>query len=287
MQAKTPIIVTDSSVSLPKHMVEALPLFTVPLEIHHDGRVYQDGVDIDAPAFYALQRGSAQLPTTSAPQPGAFLDAFHRAAESTRDIICVTLSSDLSATYESALVAKSEAERLISGVSITVVNSRSAGTAQGLIVLDAARQAAGGTSLNGVLERIDQRITDVSLFGYLDTLYYVWRGGRVPRVFMWMGRLLGVKPVLQLADGKIGMIARPRTQAKAMRKVVALASDRLAGQTSRVAVMHANAPDKAEVLAGMLREALSPEELFITEFTPVIGAHTGPGLVGCAVHPVD
>ncbi len=130
-------------------------------------------------------------------------------------------------------------------------------------------------------------MADVTLYGYLDSLYYVWRSGRVPRVAWWMGNLLSIKPVLQLREGKIGMIERPRTEAKAMSRLVTLVVNRLAGRRARVAVMHANAPAKAATLAERLAGEMEIEELFVTEFTPVIAAHTGPGLVGCALHPVD
>jgi len=100
---------------------------------------------------------------------------------------------------------------------------------------------------------------------------------------MWMGKLLDVKPVLQLSEGKIGMVARPRTERRAMDRVVALATLAAANERTQIAVMHAAAPEQAGVLAQRLRSELAPDELFITEFTPVIGAHTGPGLVGCSV----
>ena len=280
-------IVTDSSVSLPPSLIADLPLHVVPMEVHHEGAVYRDGVDLTPDAFYALQARSTTLPTTSAPKPGAFVDAFQRASEHADEIVCVTLSAELSATHEAALSAQREAASSLPSVRIDVVDSRSAGTAEGLIALAAARSARGGSGADEVLARMERWRSAVHLYGYVNSLYYVWRGGRVPRVLMWMGRLLDVKPILQLSHGKIGMVERTRTEPRAMDRLEALAVACARGADVRVAVMHAASPTRAEELAERLRHALEPRELFVTEFTPVIGAHTGPGLVGCAVHRID
>ena len=279
-------IITDSNVSLPVDVIKGLPLSIVPLEIHHDGHTYQDGVDITPAQFYEIQRTAKDLPTTSAPQPGAFVQAFTNAARTADDIICLTLSSELSATYASALAARSSIRDSPSSSRIEVVDSRCAGTAQGLVALAAARMASDGATVDAILLNISRWQSSVRLYGYLRSLYYVWRGGRVPRVLMWMGKLLEVKPVLQLSEGKIGMVERPRTERRAMERLVALAATAAANERTQIAVMHAAAPEQAEQLAQRIQGELAPEELFITEFTPVIGAHTGPGLVGCAVLPL-
>jgi DegV family protein with EDD domain len=155
------------------------------------------------------------------------------------------------------------------------------------MVLAAARHALEGASASSIVANVPRWQSTIALYGYLDSLYYVWKGGRVPRVLMWMGKLLDVKPVLQLVDGKIGMVERPRTERRAMDRIVALAQKSAGRSPSRVAIIHANAKQQAEVLADHLKTTLGPTETFISELTPVIGAHTGPGLVGCAVHRLD
>jgi DegV family protein with EDD domain len=276
----TTAIVTDSNISLPPALLAALPVFVVPMEIHHDGQVYRDGVDITPHEFYDLQRDAQRMPTTSAPQPGAFVEAFERAAKTADQIVCLTLSAELSATHTAALSAREAASASLAGVRIEIVDSRSAGTAQGLVALAAGRLAATGADADTLLLNIGHWRSSVRLYGYLSSLYYVWKGGRVPRVLMWMGRLLDVKPVLGLAEGKIGMVERPRTERRAMDRLMGLAVDAAGDARTTIAVMHAAAPGAAGVLAERLRLTLDPDELFTTEFTPVIGAHTGPGLVG-------
>ena len=280
-------IVSDSSVSLPADITRGLPLFLAPLEVRIDGRVYADGVDLAPAEFYALLKSSTEMPTTAAPPPGAFLDAIRRAGEVADEVICMTISSELSAAHSAAEEAVRLAGAQLPHLHVSLVDSRSAGAAQGLIALDAARLAASGAPMGDVLACMERRISDTHFIGYLDTLYYLWRGGRVPRLFMWMGSVLNLKPVLQLSAGRIGMVERPRTEAKALARLTAIAAERIGGRPARAAVMHAMEPEKGAMLAEQLQSRLHIEELFITEFTPAIGAHTGPGLVGCAFHPAD
>jgi len=279
-------IVADSSISLFPTLLKDLPVYTVPFEIHHQGRVYHDGVDITAADFYQMQRDGQSLPTTSAPTPGAFLDAYTSAAEHASSVLCVTLADKLSATYESAMVAKAQAVESLPEVDIRVLDSQTAGTAEGLLVLEAARLAHSGASIEQVQTAAEQRVHSVYLMAYLETLYYVWRGGRVPRVAMWMGRLLKIRPVLELSEGHIGLVERPRTTRLATDRLISRAREHIGSSPARIAVIHAGAPEPAAALEERIRQELAPVELFISELTPVIGAHTGPGLVGCAFHPV-
>ena len=279
-------IVSDSNASLPAGVTRGLPLFYAPLEVRVGGRVYADGVDIAPADFYAILRSNAEPPTTAAPTPAAFLRAFREASEAASEVVCITLSAELSATHSAAEEAVRLAATELPGVRIALVDSRSAGAAQGLIALDAARIAAAGASPVAVRARVQQRIGDTRFVGYLNTLYYLWRGGRVPRLFMWMGSALRIKPILQLSAGRIGMVERPRTEAKALDRLAAIAAADAAGRPMRVAVMHAAEPEQAAMLAERLHACLRIEEIILTEFTPAIGAHTGPGLVGCAFHPV-
>lgn len=281
-----PAIVSDSNISLSPTQIRDLPLALAPLEVRIKDRVYADGVDLTSKEFYRMLRSERVQPSTSAPSPGSFLKAFEQAAAYSNEIICITLSAELSATYNSAREAMSLAESELPQLTIKLIDSRSAAAAQALIVLDAARAAAAGNQLTDIAIRVEQRMRDTTLIGYLDSLDYISRSGRLPRVVSWMSQLLNVKPLLQLSDGRIGLLERPRTESKAMQRLVALAEEKLSGRPGSIAVVHADEPQKAEHLATRLRSRVAIEQLFITELPPVIGAHTGPGLVGCAFHPV-
>ena len=287
MAEATCALVADSSVSLPVSLIRDLPLHVVPFEIHYLGRVYLDGVDITSGDFYDLLRDRGSLPTTSAPQPGAFFEAFQEAAKESDSVLCVTLAASLSSAHQSALVAQEQARLELPGLNVQVVDSRTAGAAEGLLVLEAARQAAGDAPLAQLVDTVEQRIPNVQLLGFMETLYYVWRGGRAPRVARWMSNLLKVKPILELSAGHIGMVERPRTRQRAMAQLLALVKQRLHDRPARVAVIHAGAPEAAQELMERAAQELKPVELFTSELTPVIGVHVGPGLVGCAFHPEE
>ena len=285
------LIVTDSNASLPRELVQGLPLVTVPMEIHTGGRTYHDGVDLAPQELYTML-AAGELATTSPPQPSAYLAAFREALDTagapgpSREIVCLTPSADLSAAHKAAILGADVARVEGLELDVRIIDTRTAGSAQGLVALAAARAAAAGSKAD-VIEAVRRRMADVAMYGSLDSLRYLWRDGRVPRIKMWLGELLDVKPILSLADGTIGLVERPRTRRRAMDRLVGLAAAHLGGARGRIAVMHANAPERAEELAERLRTELDPAELFVTEFTPVIGAHVGPGLVGCALHPVD
>ena len=237
--------------------------------------------------FYALQAGPPPLPTTSAPQPGAFLDSFRTAHEATDHVVCLTLSASLSAAHNAARAAAAQAREELPSLTVSLIDTRTAGAAVGLIALEAARAAAEGVSGDQVLAMAQRRVANVWFFGYLETLHYLWKGGRIPRAAMWVGELLGVKPVLELSAGRIGMIERPRSRARAINRITALVRQRLDGAPCRLAVVHGGAPEPGAMLAEHLAQELRPVELIRGEFTPVIGAHTGPGLVACAAHSVE
>ena len=286
-----PLIVTDSNASLPRELVRDLPLLTVPMEVHAGGHTYHDGVDLTPQDLYTMLR-AGEFATTSPPQPKAYLAAFREAIGTegasgpAREIVCLTPSAELTAAHKAAILGADAARTEGLDLDVRIIDTHTAGAAQGLVALAAARAAAGGSKAD-VIEAVRRRVADVGMYGYVDSLRQLWRGGRVPRIAMWLGGMLDVKPILSLADGKIGLVQRPRTRRRAMDQLVGLATAHLAGARGRIAVMHADAPDRAEELAERLRAELDPVELFVTEFTPVIGAHVGPGLVGCALHPVD
>ncbi len=281
-----PAIVSDSNIALPQNLAKGLPLFTAPLELHIGGQTYADGVDITPSRFYELL-DSGEQPKTSAPTPGAFLRAFQQAQSRSNNIICITISSNLSAAYNSAAEAASLAASQLPTLHITLIDSRTASAAQALIALDAARAAARNAPLHETLHIIQQRIAHTILFGSLGSMRHLSRSGRIPLPLFWIASLLNVKPVLQLSNGTIRMIDRPRSDARALQRIVRLAERRLDGSPARIAVIHANAPEKAQRLANALRQTLPIQELFTAELTPVIGAHTGPGLVGCALQPAN
>lgn len=280
-------IVTDSSVSLPRSLLEEWGIYVVPLEVRFGDRVYRDGEDLDPTTFYQMLKTADLLPTTSAPRPASFLEAFRRASATADYVLCLTLVSHLSATHELAVMVAELARQALPGTTVQVVDTHTAAGAQALVALAAAKAARQGQSPEQVLETCHTVMDRVNLIAFLDTLHFLWRGGRVPRVAAWMGMLLSVKPMLELAKGDIRLVARPRTRHRATDTLLTLMAQRTQGRPVVVNVVHAADPEGAHRLYQRVVAQFSCREAFISEFSPVIGVHTGPGLLGLAFHVVD
>jgi DegV family protein with EDD domain len=279
-QRRSVAIVTDSATALPAEVTRALGVQVAQMEITVNGKTFVDGPGGGLEDFYTLLRSTDTMPTTSAPKPGAWLDAFKQAATKAEQIFCITLASSLSAAHDAARVAAELAEAELPGVKVTVFDSRSAAGSEALLVLECARMARRGASLQKIEARAHSLVENLRLIAYLDTLEYIHRGGRVPRIAVWATNLLNIKPVLEFSAGNIGGIARPRSRAGAFKKLVKEATADLQGKRAHINVMHADAADEAEELLRVLNDRLECAEIFLTQFHPFMGTHTGPGLVG-------
>ena len=283
MQAQV-ALVCDSSVCLPQDIVDELALHIVPLELSLEGKTYLDGVDISPREFYSLLARCEKLPTTSAPSSASFIKAFAEGAVQAESILCLTLLSSVSATYNVAVAAAEMAREALPDTRIEVVDTRTAAGGQGLVVLAAARVAAQGADFLHVKAEARRVMQGVSLMAFLDTLHYIYKGGRIPRIASWAGSALKLKPMMELRLGEIRPLERPRTRRRAMERLLALVRDRVGESPIRANVMHALALDDALALRERLLSEFNCVEALVSEFTPVMGAHTGPGLLGIAFH---
>ena len=265
-------IVTDSSACLPADLVERYSVRIVPLALLFGGTVFRDG-DLSRDEFYARLRNPEQRATTAAPAPGEFLEAFRSArAGGASAALCLTLASRYSGTHSSAVNAADLAARELRGFEVRVLDTGGIAMAHGFAVLDAARVAAAGANLVGVLA----------------TTRYLARSGRVPWIVHFVTSLLRIKPVIAASSGKTGAIGRVRTMSKGMERMVEYAGRRTSrDRPLRVAVMHADAAEQARALAQRVRDKLNPAELLTTEFTSVMAVHTGPGFLGLAWQPTE
>ena len=250
-----------------------------------EGKTYLDGQDLSPTDFYRMLRATNKPPTTSAPSPARFLEAFQSAGEDTASIVCITVSPRFSSTYESARNAAEQAKAEMPGLQIALIDSESAAGGEGLIAMEAWRAAARGEDLGEVEATARSVITKVSLLAFLDTLYYVWKGGRVPAIAYAGTSLLGIKPMLELSRGEVRNVARPRTGPRAMKRMLELMGTRVGSSRIHATVMHADAEEAGEQLVRRIGSGFRCEELFLSEFSPVMGAHTGPGLLGVAFWP--
>ena len=250
--------------------------------IHVGERTYRDGVDLAAADFYTMQQDHIGQTSTSAPTPGDFLAAFEKAAQLAESILCIAVSNRFSSSLESAESARQQFLTGRPGFDLRVLDSLTAVGAQGLIAWEAYKLAVTGTSIDDVqLTALDTR-QRVRLLAYVDTLYHLWKGGRVPAVAHLATTLLKLKPIFELEKSNVVQVARPRTTAHAVSKLIALMKERVGEVPVHAMVMHAQAPEQARSLSTMITKEFECAELFESEFTPVMGAHIGPGMVGVA-----
>ena len=288
MRARNPqkvAVVTDTTACLLPEQVKEYDIEVVPVALIFEDKVYRDGIDIRPADFYALLRQAKKLPTTSGSSPTPYLEAYERASQKAESIVCVTEPSRFSAMFNSAKLAKEMAKTALAGVAINVIECTTAAAGLGLVALAAARAAASGKALKEVIDIAKHVMFRVSLFAMLDTLHYLVKGGRVPQAAALVNSVLQIKPVFSLNRGEAHTIALPRSVDSAMKHILAMMKGKVvSGQPLHVAVMHADAADRALELRNRISTHFDCSELFITEFTPVMGVHTGPGLVGVAFY---
>ncbi len=279
------VIVTDTTACIPQEKVTEYDVELVSVELIFGDKVYRDGIDITPTQFYSLLRQAEKLPTTSGSLPAPYLKAYRRAGRRANGIVCITESSNFSGMFNSAILAKEMAKKELPNVAIEVLECDSAAAGQGLVALAAARAAALGKSLPQVVEVGRELMPRVHLFASLDTLYYLVKGGRVPKVAALANSLLKFKPVFSINGGEAHTLALPRSTDGAMKQILKLMERRIGkGQPVHVAVMHADVLERAEELRDKISSRFNCVALFITEFTPVMGVHTGPGVIGAAFY---
>ena len=267
-------VVTDSACDLPDDLIERDGIEVVPLTIRFGKEELVDRKELSTDEFWRRLADSDVLPETSAPSAGAFEAAFRRLiADGATGIICINLSSKLSATMQSAQVA---AQAVQPDCPVVVVDSLMVSMGLGSLCLTAARRAADGDSLESIVANVTDRRNRSKLYGALDTLEFLKKGGRVGNARALLGSMLAIKPVLEVRDGEVEEAGKVRTRSKALR----LLADRVKeGPFENLAVLHGNAPDLDELLD--LLEPLTPrDEIVIGQIGPVIGTHAGPRVIG-------
>jgi DegV family protein with EDD domain len=254
--------------------------------LHHDGKSYRDGVDISAGEIYRIMRKRTDLPTTSTPSAGDFLDVYRQLSHETEGVVCITLTSLQSKTFEAAMVAKGMAKESIPKATVEVIDSRAVAGALGFVVLEAARAAEGGGDLQQVCDAARRTMNKVVLVAMVDTLYYLARTGRIARAAAWAGSLLNMKPVLEHTAevGETMPLARPRSKAKAVELMLQTMAERVGNATVHANVHHADELEDGERLKEEIGRKFKCAELYLTEFTPGMGVHAGPGILGISFY---
>jgi len=267
-------VVTDSAADLTDDLAAALGVRVVPLTIRFGAEEFVDRQDLTPEQFYARCAASPMLPETAAPSPGAFEAAFSAMfAEGAESVVCVNLSSGLSATMQAA----ENAARACEGRDIRIVDSKSVTWGLGSQVVAAARAAKDGATADEVVAVVADMIPRTRVYGSLDTLENLKKGGRIGNAQALLGTLLSIKPLVAVEDGVVEEAGKARTRSKALKVLVDKVAE--AGKVENLAVMHGQAPDLDEFL-GLLSAVHPRDDIHVGDIGATIGVHAGPRVMG-------
>jgi DegV family protein with EDD domain len=276
-------IITDSDSSLSNEILKKYDIRQVSIHIHFGDETFESGIDIDDKTLFERVDREKKLPTTAAPAPGKFQQAFQKAfADGYEEILCFCVSSKISATYAAAEQAKA----LMESDKITVVDTLTVSLGQGFIVLEAAELAQAGKSAQEILEAAQKVQDNMHLFAAVATLKYLAMGGRISHLQAGMGSLMEVKPILTMQDGKLEVLERIRTRKKSLARLLELVTQSVGdANIRRIGLIQSNCPEEAAVFQQKVMEHFpNAGEVPIVEFTPGLSVHSGAGLLGLAVY---
>ena len=276
--AKTAIL-TDSSAYLPDDLIQQYGIHVIPLIVIFGEETLLDVVEINISEFHRRLSEGPIHPSTTQPNPEDFIAIFDKLAEDYDGIVATLISSDLSGTINSALVAAEQFDR----IPVRVIDSRTTSMALGQAVLAAAKAASEGKSIDDVEQAARDVCAKVKLLFVVDTLEYLHKGGRIGGASRFLGTALGLKPLLHINDGRVDGLEKVRTKRKALERMLEIAGEYSNGQPVHVSVLHAAAPEEAEALKATVIEQFDCIDLHVTDLSPAIATHVGPGTLGIAI----
>jgi DegV family protein with EDD domain len=271
-------LVTDSASDLTSEIAKDLNITVVPLYVQFGVETYKDRVDLSAEEFYDKLEHSSVLPSTSAPSPGMFAEVFDGLAAKYNQILGVFISRKLSATYDAALQGIKLMKRKCE---VEIADSMSGIMGEGLLVMEAAKKAIAGASLNELINLIQETIPRIHVRVTLDTLEYLARGGRIGKVQAFLGSMLKMNPILGIKDGVAFPASRVRSRAKASEWLFEFASK--FSKVKALAVEYGTNVAEAKVFAKRMASVFPKVSIYISNVSPVVGTHTGPNPLGVTV----
>ncbi|GBF10528.1 DegV family protein [Tepidibacillus sp. HK-1] len=277
-------VVTDSTAYLTKDIIEKYHIHVVPLAINFGTRSYREGLDLSTEDFYDMLKVEQELPTTSQPAIGDFVKLYEELAKEYDEAIAIHLSSGISGTMNTSLAAAN----MVEGIHVEVIDSEIACYAQGFMVIEAAQMVTEGKKLEEIKSRIEWIVKNIKAYFVVDDLSHLHRGGRLNAAQMIVGSILKIKPIIYFQDKKLEPFEKVRTKKKAFERILQLLDGDLKnGGKFKVSVIQGNVIEEAEELLNKIKETYSNVEVNISDFGPVIGAHTGPGTIGITWYRVE
>ena len=273
--------VTDSTAYIPLDLCKQHNITIVPQILIWGDQTYQDGVDIQPDEYYARLKTAKIMPSTSQASMITMQNTFKGLVDHGYDVVGIFISSKLSGTMQSAIQGRealgNEAEK------VTLIDSFTTAMAMGFQVLTAARAALAGANLKECVALAEKAREHSGVYFAVDTLEFLHRGGRIGGAQRFIGTALNMKPVLAVLDGRVEAVERIRTKGKAQERLVELVNEQVKGKSNiRIATLHANAEAEAKSLLEKVTQQTGAVESILTEVSPVVGTHAGPGTVGLA-----
>ncbi|MFA9556216.1 DegV family protein [Evansella sp. AB-rgal1] len=276
-------IVTDSTVDLSKEELERIGATVVPLSVTIDGKSYVDGVDITPSEYVHLLVNSEDIPQSSQPSVGSFLETYDKLGEDGSSIISIHMTNGMSGTYTSAKTAAGMTDK-----DVTVIDSRFISAALSFQVKEACKMAKEGVSVEGILERIENVRKSTSLYILVDTLEYLVKGGRIGRGKALVGSLLKIKPIASLQDGVYTPVSKVRTYVQFMKFIKKKFEEETSEKMIKgIGIAQVEARDIANQVATGLKEISGFDDISIVDTTPIISTHTGPGAIAVMYYTDD
>lgn len=270
-------LITDSTCDLTPDQLSQMGIPFAPLKVLFKDKEYVDKVDLTNAQFYGLMAESKELPTTSQVNPGEFYDLFSKELEMGNQVVGIFLSSELSGTYNSAVVAK----EMIGSDAIHLIDSRTTSFALGLMVIKLKQKLDEGATVETLMQYAQSLVASSKLFGMLDTLENLKKGGRLSSGTAMIGKMLNLKPIITVKDGIVAMAEKARGSRKGLSWMIEqLAQAYPNGEIEELAIAHANSLDKLEDIKALILERFSVKVIHEIEIGTVVGTHTGEGAIG-------
>ena len=283
MKNRKVAIVTDGACSLSPARGEELGIHIAPVYLTFGDKTYRAGMDLDDAEFYKLLAASKKLPTTAQPTGADFLNIYKKLADEVDEIITIVISHHMSATIQSAEMAREQFDK----IPVHIVDSESVSLGLGMMSLAAAKAAEQGQDAQAILKRINGIKQRLNVIFTVKTLEYLHKGGRIGGATAFLGSALDIKPILYINDGRIEPLEKQRTRIRSISRLLELTKEKAGAQPIHVAILHGNTPEEAQQLELLVRGQFNCAELITADMGPVIGVHAGPGTLGLVFYTED
>jgi DegV family protein with EDD domain len=282
-------IVTDSCASIPESLITALNIHWVPYYIHRGKEVLRDLVTINGDSFYTWLPTAKELPTTASPGPGDYLTVYENLAkEGVEDIVSIHMTSKGSGAFQAARTAQSMATETLPQLHIEVIDTLNVSMCHGWMVIEAARASLAGRTFTDVVGEVKRLIPLTRMIQTADTLKYLYMGGRIGRAKHLVGTLLNIRPLISMEDGEIVALGQARSRNRAYQMMVDKVESAVGYMGKiKIAYVHAAAYEEVEKIKVLIENRLNCVESIITELSPALGVHTGPGTAGLCYYPLQ